>query len=95
MTKVFLVKGRSGSWEDYNEWIAEAWFDEFIANERHNELNRESKGMKSRYDELWETHVKLDISCEDECETCREYYDLQEIVGEGGISYSVDEIDVL
>jgi hypothetical protein len=39
--------------------------------------------------------MNLNINCDDECELCQEYYDLQMIVGEGGISYSVHEIDVL
>jgi hypothetical protein len=96
MTKVFLIKGRSGQWEDYSEWIAEAYFDEFIAINRCDELNQNMKGMKNRCDELWESHLmNLNINCDDECELCQEYYDLQMIVGEGGISYSVHEIDVL
>lgn len=94
MTKVFLIKGRSGSWEDYSEWIAEAYFDEFIANQKCDEMNRNMNGMKSRYDELCDTHIELAFDCSDECELCNEFYDLQ-MITEDMPTYSVHEIDVL
>lgn len=92
MTKIYLIYGSSGSWDDFNEWIECAFFDKDVANSKLQSLEDELKSDRDSIEKLADSHEYLSCTL-DECSVCDEIYDRQyELQDMNG--YRVEEIEV-
>jgi len=90
MTKVYLIMGSHGEWEDYHEYIHCARFNEDEAKKILGDLNHKIKDDTERFNVLAE-HVE---ECEkDKCKLCDEFYDLQSFIYDLH-DYRIREIEV-
>lgn len=90
MTKVYIVMGASGSYEDLYKWNEYAHFEKFIAQQRCDELN---EGLKANREWFHSTGDHVTACQDDNCELCDSYYDRQSEIEEQH-DYWITELDV-